>query len=88
GVKASASEERTNVRKKKRGGYCECCLIKYENVSMVERLKCSVPLFSLFRPCGKTALRHKDGSGSHRDLLKKSSIRLLMATWDLTLDTL
>ncbi|XP_034084039.1 protein DBF4 homolog A [Gymnodraco acuticeps] len=34
GVKASASEERTNVRKKKRGGYCECCLIKYENVSM------------------------------------------------------
>ncbi|XP_010785352.1 protein DBF4 homolog A [Notothenia coriiceps] len=38
GVKASASEERANVRKKnrdkKRGGYCECCLIKYENVSM------------------------------------------------------
>ncbi|KAK5862306.1 hypothetical protein PBY51_017716 [Eleginops maclovinus] len=37
-VKASASEERANGRKKnrdkKRGGYCECCMIKYENVSM------------------------------------------------------
>ncbi|KAI9533315.1 hypothetical protein NQZ68_025709 [Dissostichus eleginoides] len=38
GVNASASEERANGRKKnrdkKRGGYCECCMIKYENVSM------------------------------------------------------
>ncbi|XP_056300239.1 protein DBF4 homolog A isoform X2 [Pseudoliparis swirei] len=38
GAKASASEELANGRKKnkdkKRGGYCECCLIKYENVTM------------------------------------------------------
>ncbi|GAA6220684.1 protein DBF4 homolog A [Lates japonicus] len=36
GVKASASEERAHGRKKnrdkKRGGYCECCMIKYENL--------------------------------------------------------
>ncbi|XP_068616543.1 protein DBF4 homolog A [Brachionichthys hirsutus] len=35
GVKASASEERAHGRKirdKKRGGYCECCMIRYENV--------------------------------------------------------
>ncbi|XP_037640691.1 protein DBF4 homolog A [Sebastes umbrosus] len=38
GHRASASEERAHGRKKnrdkKRGGYCECCLIKYENVTM------------------------------------------------------
>nr|XP_046254410.1 protein DBF4 homolog A [Scatophagus argus]XP_046254411.1 protein DBF4 homolog A [Scatophagus argus] len=38
GGKASASEERAHGRKKnrdkKRGGYCECCMIKYENVTM------------------------------------------------------
>ncbi|KAL7394005.1 hypothetical protein ABVT39_019243 [Epinephelus coioides] len=38
GAKASASEERAHGRKKnrdkKRGGYCECCMIKYENVTM------------------------------------------------------
>ncbi|KAM9353071.1 protein DBF4 homolog A [Symphorus nematophorus] len=38
GPKASASEERPHGRKKnrdkKRGGYCECCMIKYENVAM------------------------------------------------------
>nr|XP_019948867.1 PREDICTED: protein DBF4 homolog A [Paralichthys olivaceus] len=38
GAKASASEERAHARKKnrdkKRGGYCECCLIKYENITM------------------------------------------------------
>ncbi|XP_068592474.1 protein DBF4 homolog A [Cebidichthys violaceus] len=37
GAKASASEELANGRKKnkdkKRGGYCECCVIKYENVT-------------------------------------------------------
>ncbi|XP_044065319.1 protein DBF4 homolog A [Siniperca chuatsi] len=37
GAKASASEERAHGRKKnrdkKRGGYCECCMIKYENVT-------------------------------------------------------
>ncbi|XP_040020433.2 protein DBF4 homolog A isoform X1 [Gasterosteus aculeatus] len=37
GAKASASEEPANGRKKnkdkKRGGYCECCMIKYENVT-------------------------------------------------------
>ncbi|XP_075965609.1 protein DBF4 homolog A [Anarhichas minor] len=37
GAKASASEELANGRKKnkdkKRGGYCECCMIKYENVT-------------------------------------------------------
>ncbi|XP_038567400.1 protein DBF4 homolog A [Micropterus salmoides] len=36
GPKASASEERAHGRKKnrdkKRGGYCECCMIKYENI--------------------------------------------------------
>lgn len=39
GAKASASEERAHGRKKnrdkKRGGYCECCMIKYENLSTV-----------------------------------------------------
>ncbi|XP_042346199.1 protein DBF4 homolog A [Plectropomus leopardus] len=38
GAKASASEERAHGRKKnrdkKRGGYCECCMIKYENITM------------------------------------------------------
>lgn len=38
GPNASASEERPHGRKKnrdkKRGGYCECCMIKYENVTM------------------------------------------------------
>ncbi|XP_076594051.1 protein DBF4 homolog A [Chaetodon auriga] len=38
GAKASASEERAHARKKnrdkKRGGYCECCMIKYENITM------------------------------------------------------
>ncbi|XP_039972664.1 protein DBF4 homolog A [Xiphias gladius] len=38
GAKASASEERAQGRKKnrdkKRGGYCECCMIKYENLTM------------------------------------------------------
>lgn len=37
GAKASASEERGHCRKKnrdkKRGGYCECCMIKYENLT-------------------------------------------------------
>ncbi|XP_040900671.1 protein DBF4 homolog A [Toxotes jaculatrix] len=37
GAKASASEERAHGRKKnrdkKRGGYCECCMIKYENIT-------------------------------------------------------
>ncbi|KAM8869634.1 protein DBF4 homolog A isoform 2-T3 [Spinachia spinachia] len=35
GAKVSASEELPNGRKKnkKRGGYCECCMIKYENVT-------------------------------------------------------
>ncbi|XP_059195548.1 protein DBF4 homolog A [Centropristis striata] len=36
GAKASASEERAHGRKKrdkKRGGYCECCMVKYENVT-------------------------------------------------------
>ncbi|XP_029307220.1 protein DBF4 homolog A isoform X1 [Cottoperca gobio] len=37
GAKASGSEERANGRKKnrdkKQGGYCECCMIKYENVT-------------------------------------------------------
>ncbi|XP_067457613.1 protein DBF4 homolog A [Thunnus thynnus] len=37
GAKASASEERAHGRKKnkdkKRGGYCECCMIKYENLT-------------------------------------------------------
>ncbi|XP_056237028.1 protein DBF4 homolog A [Seriola aureovittata] len=36
GGKASATEERAHGRKKnkdkKRGGYCECCMIKYENL--------------------------------------------------------
>lgn len=39
GVKASASEERAHGRKKNRdkkgGGYCECCMIKYENITTV-----------------------------------------------------
>lgn len=39
GPKASASEERAHGRKKnrdkKRGGYCECCMIKYENIKTV-----------------------------------------------------
>ncbi|XP_026172325.1 protein DBF4 homolog A [Mastacembelus armatus] len=38
GAKAAVSEERIQVRKKnrdkKRGGYCECCMIKYENLTM------------------------------------------------------
>ncbi|XP_060937024.1 protein DBF4 homolog A [Limanda limanda] len=36
GAKASASEDRANGRKKnrKRGGYCECCMVKYENLTM------------------------------------------------------
>ncbi|XP_034468165.1 protein DBF4 homolog A isoform X2 [Hippoglossus hippoglossus] len=38
GAKASASEDRAHGRKKnrdkKRGGYCECCMIKYENLTM------------------------------------------------------
>ncbi|XP_071325325.1 protein DBF4 homolog A [Trachinotus anak] len=38
GAKASATEERAHGRKKnrdkKRGGYCECCMIKYENLRM------------------------------------------------------
>ncbi|XP_070690959.1 protein DBF4 homolog A [Pempheris klunzingeri] len=37
GAKPSASEERAQSRKKnrdkKRGGYCECCMIKYENLT-------------------------------------------------------
>lgn len=39
GVKASTSEDRAHGRKKKRekkgGGYCECCMVKYENITMV-----------------------------------------------------
>lgn len=39
GLKASGSEERANSRKKtrdkKRGGYCECCVLKYENLTSV-----------------------------------------------------
>uniref|UniRef100_A0A3Q2VKH7 DBF4-CDC7 kinase regulatory subunit n=1 Tax=Haplochromis burtoni TaxID=8153 RepID=A0A3Q2VKH7_HAPBU len=39
GVKASVSEERAQGRKKnrekKRGGYCECCMIKYNQLTMV-----------------------------------------------------
>ncbi|XP_062255712.1 protein DBF4 homolog A [Platichthys flesus] len=38
GAKASASEDRAHGRKKnrdkKRGGYCECCMVKYENLTM------------------------------------------------------
>ncbi|KAK2910240.1 protein DBF4 homolog A [Channa argus] len=38
GAKASASEERAHgqkkIRDKKLGGYCECCMIKYENLKM------------------------------------------------------
>ncbi|XP_061574355.1 protein DBF4 homolog A [Cololabis saira] len=38
GVKAPASEEKAQSRKrnrdKKRGGYCECCMIKYNNLTM------------------------------------------------------
>uniref|UniRef100_A0A665UK32 Protein DBF4 homolog A n=1 Tax=Echeneis naucrates TaxID=173247 RepID=A0A665UK32_ECHNA len=38
GAKASATEERVHGRKKnrdkKRGGYCECCMVKYENLTM------------------------------------------------------
>ncbi|XP_069551624.1 protein DBF4 homolog A [Brachyistius frenatus] len=37
GVKASASEEKAHNRKKnrdkKRGGYCECCVMKYDNLT-------------------------------------------------------
>ncbi|XP_068179979.1 protein DBF4 homolog A [Antennarius striatus] len=36
GVRPSGSEERAHgqkIRDKKRGGYCECCQIKYENVT-------------------------------------------------------
>ncbi|CAK6960686.1 protein DBF4 homolog A [Scomber scombrus] len=37
GAKGSASEERAHAPKrnknKKRGGYCECCMIKYENLT-------------------------------------------------------
>ncbi|KAK7886792.1 hypothetical protein WMY93_026413 [Mugilogobius chulae] len=34
GVKASASDEKPNERKKKKqGGYCECCLVKYDNIT-------------------------------------------------------
>uniref|UniRef100_A0AAV2MCP2 Protein DBF4 homolog A n=1 Tax=Knipowitschia caucasica TaxID=637954 RepID=A0AAV2MCP2_KNICA len=33
-AKASASDERPNERKKKKqGGFCECCLVKYENIT-------------------------------------------------------
>ncbi|KAG7242242.1 hypothetical protein INR49_024288 [Caranx melampygus] len=43
GVKGSATEERAHCRKKnrdkKRGGYCECCMIKYENLTTSERHK-------------------------------------------------
>ncbi|KAJ0066090.1 hypothetical protein NL108_001323, partial [Boleophthalmus pectinirostris] len=32
-ARASASDERPNERKKKKqGGYCECCLVKYDNI--------------------------------------------------------
>ncbi|XP_041843786.1 protein DBF4 homolog A [Melanotaenia boesemani] len=38
GAKASASEEKAQGRKKnrdkKRGGYCECCMIKYDKLTM------------------------------------------------------
>ncbi|XP_051812271.1 protein DBF4 homolog A [Acanthochromis polyacanthus] len=38
GVKASGSEEKAHGRKKnrdkKRGGYCECCMIKYDSLTM------------------------------------------------------
>lgn len=44
GVKASTSEDRAHGRKKKRekkgGGYCECCMIKYENITMVSKNIC------------------------------------------------
>uniref|UniRef100_A0A8C6URA8 Protein DBF4 homolog A n=1 Tax=Neogobius melanostomus TaxID=47308 RepID=A0A8C6URA8_9GOBI len=34
GVRASASDERLIERKKKKqGGYCECCLMKYDNIT-------------------------------------------------------
>uniref|UniRef100_A0A3B4BCG9 Protein DBF4 homolog A n=1 Tax=Periophthalmus magnuspinnatus TaxID=409849 RepID=A0A3B4BCG9_9GOBI len=34
GVRALASDERPNERKKKKlGGYCECCLLKYDNIT-------------------------------------------------------
>ncbi|KAJ0000406.1 hypothetical protein NQD34_012248, partial [Periophthalmus magnuspinnatus] len=34
GARALASDERPNERKKKKlGGYCECCLLKYDNIT-------------------------------------------------------
>ncbi|XP_072317596.1 uncharacterized protein [Eucyclogobius newberryi] len=34
GARASDSDERPNERKKKKqGGYCECCLVKYDNIT-------------------------------------------------------
>lgn len=49
GLKASASEERAHGRKKNRdkkgGGYCECCTIKYDNITMASHLLCKGKAF-------------------------------------------
>ncbi|KAM6909661.1 protein DBF4 homolog A [Xenentodon cancila] len=43
-VKAPASEEKAQSRKKnkdkKRGGYCECCMVKYNNLTMHLQSEC------------------------------------------------